>query len=55
MVIFGWPWTGYGFNTVVKSCVFLCVCESHSVPKSICLFSGSFHVHFLDKQGAGAP
>ena len=33
MVIFGWPGTGYGFNTVVKSCVFLCVCVC------LCVFS----------------
>ena len=50
MVIFGWPGTGYGFNTVVKSCVFLCVCVSvcflcvfspcvFSVWFSVCVFS----------------
>ena len=38
-----------------KASLGVCVCESHSVPKSICLVSGSFHVYFLDKQGTGAP
>ena len=37
MVFFGWPGTGYGFNTVVKSCVFLCVCVCVCV--CLCVFS----------------
>ena len=44
-----------GTRTKFGEPVCVCVCESPSVPKSICLFSGSFHVHFLDKQGTGAP